>query len=228
MGGGGRSGAAVYAALMAVMDMKKSQGSTVDRGTYFLFTLGVVGFGWIIAAANTGISYLALGTDVVPIVTGFIGCCVFVIVLRFLHHAWWLAFLSLLPAVFVLVGSVQYAPEAALDSRGVRETVRIAADSATDGGSNHRFTLIGGSGELKETLDYDGDHPSWKVGDRIEVVSDPENVVPLEVASDVDSSGQLGALVMGVAGWTAIALLAGRRGFVRRRAGLHPAFEDVD
>jgi hypothetical protein len=132
-------GAAVYAALMAVVDMKKSQGWTVDRGTYFLFTLIVMGFGWIIAAANTGISYLALGMDVIPIITGFIGCCVFVIVLRFLHHAWWLAFLSLLPAVFVLVGSVQYAPEAALDSRGVRETVRIAADSATDGGSNSRL-----------------------------------------------------------------------------------------
>jgi len=165
--------------------------------------------------------------DVIPIITGFIGCCVFVIVLRFLHHAWWLAFLSLLPAVFVLVGSVQYAPEAALASRGVRETVHIAADSATtDVGSNHRFTLIGRSGKLKETLDYDGDHPEWKVGDRIEVVSDPENVVPLEAASDVDPGSQLGTLVMGVAGWTGITLLAGWRGFVRRRAGRRPAFEE--
>lgn len=207
--------------------MKKSQGGNVDRGLYFLFTLAVVGFGWIIAAVNTGISYLALGMDVIPIITGFIGCCAFVIVLRFLHHAWWLAVLSLLPAVFVLVGSVQYAPEAALDSRGVRETVRIAADSAADGGSNHRFTLIGRSGELKETLDYDGDHPKWTVGDRIEVVSDPKNVVPLEAAADVDPGSQLETLVMGVAGWTGMALLAGRRGFVRRRAGRRPAFEDI-
>ncbi|MFG2723209.1 hypothetical protein ACGFW5_33670 [Streptomyces sp. NPDC048416] len=206
--------------------MKKTQ-TTVDRGAYVLFTLAVVGLGWFIAAANTGIAYLALGVDVIPIVTGFIGCLVFVIVLRFLHHAWWLAVLSLLPAVFVLVGSVEYAPEAALDSRGVHENVRITADSA-DGGSDHRFTLVGRSGELKETLNYGGDYPPWKVGDRIEVVSDPKNVVPLEAASDVDSDGQLGALVMGVAGWTAITLLAGRRGFVRRRAGRHPAFEDID
>jgi len=30
---------------MAAVDMKKSQGWTVDRGTYFLFALAVVGFG---------------------------------------------------------------------------------------------------------------------------------------------------------------------------------------
>ncbi|MEU9214877.1 hypothetical protein AB0D27_45370 [Streptomyces sp. NPDC048415] len=214
---------------MAEVDMKKSQGRTVDRGTYLLFTLVVMGLGWIIAAANTGISYLALGMDVIPIITGLIGCLVFVITLRFLHYAWWLAFLSFLPAVFVLVGSVQYAPEAALDNRGVREIVRIAADSAADdGGSNHRFTLIGRSGELKETLDYDGDHPEWEVGDRIEVISDPEGVVPLEAASDVDPSSQLSSLVMGLLGWTGITLLAGQRGFVRRRAGRRPAFEDID
>ncbi|MFK8909067.1 hypothetical protein [Streptomyces sp. YS-3] len=213
---------------MAVVDMKKSQGSTVDRGSYFLFTLVVMGLGWVIAAANTGISYLALGMDVIPIITGFIGCLVFVMALRFLHCAWWLAFLSFAPAVFVLVGSVQYAPEAALDNRGVRQTVRIAADSAADGDSNHRFTLIGPSGQLKSTLDYDGDHPKWKVGDRVEVVSDPKNVVPMEAASDVDPGSQLATLLMGVAGWTGITLLAGQRGFVRRRAGRRPVFEDID
>ncbi|WP_314614109.1 hypothetical protein [Streptomyces stackebrandtii] len=213
---------------MTEVDMKKSQGETVDRGMYLLFTLIMAGLGWIIAAANTGISYLALGMDVIPIITGLIGCLVFAILLRFLHCAWWLALVSFLPAVFVLVGSVQYAPEAALDSRGVRETVRITADSAADGGSNHRFTLIGRTGELKETLDYDGDHPEWKVGDRIDVISDPEGVVPLEAASAVDPGSQLGTLVMGVVGWTGITLLAGRRGFVRRRAGRRPAFEDFD
>ncbi|MFM9499943.1 AAA family ATPase [Streptomyces galilaeus] len=51
-----------------------------------------------------------------------LGCLVFVIVLRLLHRAWWLAVLSVVPALFILVGSVQYAPEAALDRRGVRET----------------------------------------------------------------------------------------------------------
>ncbi|MFE9537205.1 hypothetical protein [Streptomyces sp. NPDC006691] len=215
--------------MAGAVDMKKSQDKGVDKGLYFLFTLAVVGLGWVIAAVNTGIAYVALGTEVIPIVTGFIGCLVFVIALRFLHHAWWLAFLSVVPAVFVLVGSVEYAPGAALESRGVHEKVRISADSAAaDGGSSHRFTLIGPSGELKETLDYDGGHPKWSVGDRIEIVRDPEGVVPMEASSDVDASGQLGALVMGVAGWTGIALLAGRRGFVRRRAGRHPAFEDID
>ncbi|MFC5144897.1 hypothetical protein [Streptomyces aureoversilis] len=209
---------------MAEVDMKKAQGGTVDRGLYLLFTLVVVGLGWIIAAANTGIAYVALGTDLIPIVTGLIGCGVFALVLRVLHCAWWLAFLSFLPAVFVLIGSVQYAPESTLDERGVRETVRISADS----GSNRRFTLTGRSGELKQTLNHDGDHPQWKVGDRVEVISDPKGVVPLEAASDVDPDGQFAALVTGVAGWTGIALLAGRRGFVRRRAGQRPAFEDFD
>ncbi|MFG3284522.1 hypothetical protein [Streptomyces sp. NPDC048111] len=212
---------------MPEVNMKKSQDGAVDRGAYVLFTLAVVGIGWIIAAANTGIAYLALGTDVVPIITGFIGCVVFAILLRFLHCAWWLAACSLVPAVFVLVGSVQYAPEAALDGRGVRETVRITADSASGGGgSNHRYALVGQGGRLKETLDYSGDHPKWRVGDRVEVVHDPEGEIPLEVASDVDPGNRLGSLVMGVVGWTGITLLAGRRGFVRRNAGRRPVIED--
>ena len=221
--------AAVYAALMTAVDMNKAQSPTVNRKGYFLFTLAAVVLGWVIAAVNTGISYLALGMDVIPIVTGLMGCFVFAIVLRFLHHAWWLAALSVLPAVFVLVGSVQYAPDAALAGRGLRETVRVTADSAAaNGGSHHRFTLEGRLGELDETLNYDGDHPDWKVGDRIEVVSDPKGVVPMEAASDVDSGGRLSMLVMGAAGWTCLALLAGRRGFARRRAGRRPAFEDID
>lgn len=185
-----------------------------------MFTLVVVGVGWAVAAVNTGISYLAVGTDWIPIATGLIGCFVFAILLHLLHNAWWLAVVSFLPAVFVLVGSVQYAPEAALDIRGVRESVRITADSAAGNGSNdHRFTLIGPEGELDEPLTYSGESPGWEVGDRLDVISDPEGVVPLEAASDVDPEGQLGALAMGVAGWTGIALLAGRRGFVRRRTG---------
>ncbi|MFE9777812.1 hypothetical protein ACFYPA_06595 [Streptomyces sp. NPDC005775] len=214
---------------MTAVDVKKAPSEAVTRGTYFLVTLAVVMLGWIIAAVNTGISYIALGTDVIPIVIGLIGCVVFAIVLRFLHCAWWLAVLSFLPAVSVLVGSVQYAPEAALDNRGVRETVRITADSAAaNGGSHHRFTLEGRLGQLEETLDYDGDHPDWEVGDRIEVISDPKGVVPLAAASRVDSGGQLGTLVLGVVGWTCVTLLAGLRGFVRRSAGRRPAFEDTD
>ncbi|MFC0597923.1 hypothetical protein [Streptomyces palmae] len=109
----------------------------------------------------------------------------------------------------------------------MREVVRITADSAADDGSNHRFTLVGRSGKLKETLDYDGSDPEWKVGDRIEVISDPEGTVPLGAAFDVDPEGRLGTLLL-VIGWTGITLLAGRRGFLRRRAGRRPAFEDVD
>ncbi|MCX5384585.1 hypothetical protein [Streptomyces sp. NBC_00083] len=211
---------------MLEANLKKPQDKTLDQGSYVLFTLAVMGIGWIIAAVNTGISYLALGMDVIPIVTGLIGCLAFAILLRFLHCAWWLAFCSFLPAVLVLVGSVQYAPEATLDDRGVRESGRVAADSAAAGDSNHRFTLIGPAGRLKETLDYDGDDPSWHVGDRVEVIRDPKGVIPLEVSSDVDPANRLGSLAMGVGGWTGITLLAGRRGFVRRRASRRPAFED--
>lgn len=82
----------------------------MDRGVYLLLTFVVVGLGWVIAAVNTGISYLVLSMDWIAISTGLLGCVVFAIVLRFLHCAWWLAVVSLAPAVFVLVGSVQYPP----------------------------------------------------------------------------------------------------------------------
>lgn len=217
----------LYAAHMTEVVLRKSQGKAVERGSYLLFTLVVMVIGWLIAAANTGVSYLALGTDVIPIITGLVGCFTFAILLCFLHQAWWLGLLSLVPALFVLVGSVQYAPEAALDHRGVRQSVLIAADSAADGGgTGHRFTLIGRSGKLEETLNYDGNDPDWKVGDRITVVSDPEGVVPLEAASDIDVSNEIVTLALGVAGWTGITLLAGRRGFVRRRAGRQFTFTD--
>lgn len=203
---------------MTDVDMKKSQGGTVSRGLYFVFTLVVMALGCAIAAANTGISYLTVGTDWIPIVTGLIGCFVFAILLAFLHNAVWLALVSFLPAVFVLVGSVQIAPEAVLDVRGVRESVSITADSA-NGSNNHRFTLVGRDGELDEPLTYDGKNPEWEVGDRLDVISDPDGVVPMEAATDVDPEGQVGTLIMGLVGWTGITLLAGLRGFVRHRAG---------
>ncbi|WP_254705774.1 hypothetical protein [Streptomyces vilmorinianum] len=206
---------------MTDVDVSKPQDGAIGRRAYFLFTLAVVALGWVIAAANTGISYLALGLDAIPIFAGFLGCCVFTIVLRFLHCAWWLAFLSLLPALLVLVGSVQYPIEAALDSRGVRESVLVTADE------NHRYTLVGRLGELKETLEYEEGERKYQVGDRVEVIHDPEGVVPLEEASDVDPGGRLFGLILGVVGWTGITLLAGRRGFVRRRAGRRPLLDDV-
>ncbi|WP_433543713.1 hypothetical protein ACQPZG_00365 (plasmid) [Streptomyces sp. CA-294286] len=181
-------------------------------------TLWVLLVAWGIAAANTGLAYVTLGMDFVPIAAGVLGCLVFVIVLRLLHRAWWLAVLSVVPALFILVGSVQYAPEAALDRRGVRETVTITADSAAGTASkNHRFTLVGTGGELDETLEYRGSNPGYRVGDRIEILRDPQGAVPLEDAADVDPEGRLGGLVTGVAAWTGMTLLAGWRGHVRRR-----------
>ncbi|WP_406149098.1 hypothetical protein [Streptomyces sp. NBC_01012] len=191
-----------------------------SRRTYFAFTVGVIVIGWIIAAGNTGISYLALGTDAIPIITGTLGCVAFVVLLRLLHRAWWLAVVSVLPALLVLVGSVQYPLEAALGSRGVRTAVTVTADSAAGTGSSaHRFTVEGPDGPLEETLDYRGDNPTWKVGDRLVVVSDPEKTVSMVEASEVDSDGKFGMLLMGVIGWTCVTLLAGLRGFVRRREG---------
>ncbi|MCX5357259.1 hypothetical protein OG864_00460 [Streptomyces sp. NBC_00124] len=189
-----------------------------SAGASVLATLWVLLVAWGIAAGNTALAYVTLGMDFIPIAAGVLGCLVFVIVLRLLHRAWWLAVLSVVPALFILVGSVQYAPEAALDRRGVRETVTITADSAAGTASkNHRFTLVGPGGELDETLEYRGSNPGYRVGDRIEILRDPEGAVPLEDAVDVDPEGRLGGLVTGVAAWTGMTLLAGWRGHVRRR-----------
>ncbi|SDM23615.1 hypothetical protein SAMN04489726_0516 [Allokutzneria albata] len=183
-----------------------------------LAALSVLVFGWVIAAGNTGIACAAVGNDVIPIITGTLLCLVFMIALRVLHRAWWLAVLSALPGLLILVGSVQHAPEAALASRGIRENVVITAVSAVS--TNHRFTLAGANGELAQTLEYRGSDPDYRVGDRIEVIRDPEGVVPLEDAAKVDPRGRLNGLVMGVVGWSVLTVLAGWRGHVRRRKGV--------
>ncbi|MFF5216027.1 hypothetical protein [Micromonospora sp. NPDC000442] len=51
------------------------------------------------------------------------------------------------------------------------------------------------------------------------MLTDPDGPLTLQDADRVDSGGKLTALVLGVTGWTAIALLAGWRGHVRRRTG---------
>ncbi|MGW7465085.1 hypothetical protein ACWGJT_10325 [Streptomyces xantholiticus] len=193
-----------------------------SAGASVLATFWVLLLSWAIAAGNTGLAYVTVGMDFIPISAGVVLCLVFVIALRLLHDAWWIAVLSTVPALFVLVGSVQYAPEAALDRRGVRETVTITADSAEGTTSeNHQFTLAGPNGELDETLEYRGTNPGYEVGDRIEILRDPEGTVPLEDAADVDPEARLDGLVMGVAAWTGMTLLAGRRGHVLRRRGKH-------
>ncbi|MCP3804728.1 hypothetical protein NLX83_36230 [Allokutzneria sp. A3M-2-11 16] len=186
-----------------------------------LAALTVMVFGWVIAAGNTGLAYATVGNDVIPIIIGTALCLVFVIALRVLHRAWWLAALSVLPGLLILVGSVQHAPEAVLADRGIRESVVITADSAgSTASTHHRYTLLGKGGKLAETLEYRGSGSSYRVGDRIEVIRDPDGVVPLEDAANVDPRGRLKGLVIGVVGWTVITVLAGWRGHVRRRKGI--------
>ncbi|MEU9304679.1 hypothetical protein [Streptomyces sp. NPDC048269] len=182
-------------------------------------TLAVALLAWVIAAVNTGIAYAALGMDGVPIMSGVVLLVVFGCLLAALNNRPWLAWLSALPALFVLVGSVQYAPELALDRRGVRERVVITADSAEEtGGNNHRYTLRREDGVvLEEKLGYDGSGSSYRVGQSIEVIRDPEGVVPVEDAATIDPAGELDTLLMGAGGLSALTLLAGRRGHVLRR-----------
>ncbi|MCT7351418.1 hypothetical protein N4P33_04435 [Streptomyces sp. 15-116A] len=197
-------------------------GYAVDTGRMVRLTLWVVLFGWGTAAVTAGVSYLALRWVAVPIVVGTVLCLAFGMLLILLHRAAWIALLSLVPAVFVCVGAVQYAPEAALQARGVRESVVIVADSVAEtGGDNHRFTLrtTDGGEELEERFTYNGNLGAPDVGDRLEVVRDPEGVVPMEEADEVDAAGRLDGLIGGVVAWTLLAVLAGRRGYRRRRQG---------
>ncbi|MFE0103678.1 hypothetical protein [Streptomyces sp. NPDC059009] len=187
-----------------------------SRRAGLIGTAVVLVIGWVAAAGNTGIAYATLGTDWIPVATGCVGGFVFVIALHLLHEVLWTLLLAAAAGVLVLVGSVQYAPEAALERRGIREQVTIVEHKAISR-SSHEFTLRGPDGRLDETLTYDGASPGHEVGDRLEILRDPERVVPLEPAADVDASGQLGSLITGVGVWTALTLIAGRRAHVRRR-----------
>ncbi|QLH21619.1 hypothetical protein [Streptomyces sp. Rer75] len=185
-------------------------------------TVALVVYAWAAAAVTTCAAYLAVGMEAVPISIGVLLCLAFIMLLILLHRALWLAVLSAAPGLFVLVGAVQYAPEAALERRGVRESVVIVADSAAGtSGNNHRYTLRGTDGkELKEKLGYDGDTWAPKVGDRLDVIRDPEGELPMEQADEVDAEGRLGGLIGGTVTWTLMAVLAGRRGHVRRQRGI--------
>ncbi len=183
-------------------------------------TAAVVLYGWAAAAAVAGASYVALRWDWVPIAVGVVLCLAFAVFVGLLHRAGWIALLSFLPGLFILVGAVQYAPEAALEARGVREGVVVVADSATGkDGKNHRLTLRTADGEeLEEKLAYNGSGAP-RVGERLDVIRDPEGVVPMERADEVDAAGRLGGLIAGLVGWTLLAFLAGWRGHVRRLRG---------
>ncbi|MDG9709309.1 hypothetical protein [Streptomyces sp. DH10] len=204
-----------------ITPLSRMGGLAVDPWKSARRTAGVAAFGWASAAAITGLAYLTLGSKAVPIMVGVALCITFALFLLLLHRAVWLTALSAAPALFVLVGAVQYAPEAALEQRGVRESVVIVADSAAGTSSeNHRFTLRGTDGkELEEKLGFDGDAWAPEVGDRLDVIRDPEGAVPMEQADDVDAAGRLGGLIGGTVTWTLMAVLAGWRGHVRRRRG---------
>ncbi|MCX4546274.1 hypothetical protein [Streptomyces sp. NBC_01565] len=182
-------------------------------------TLALALLAWVIGAVNTCIAYVALGMDWIPIGSGILLLLFFGLLLTALNNRPWLAFLSILPALFVLVGSVQYAPELALERRGIRESVVITGDSAQEtGGNNHRYVLRREDAVvLDEKLGYDGSGSGYRVGDRIQVIRDPEGLVPLEDAATVDPAGELDTLLIGTVGLSALALLAGRRGHVLRR-----------
>ncbi|GAA1756010.1 hypothetical protein [Luedemannella helvata] len=191
-----------------------------SAGTSVGWTLLVVLLGFLFAGLNTVLAYVTLGLpNAIPIGVGLVLCLAFAVAVRLLHRAAWLSWLSILPALFVLVGSVQLAPEAALDRRGVRQDVVIVDAKAV--GKRHSYTLSGPQGQLTEPLIYAGSNPGYQVGDRLTVVTDPEGVVELEDAAKVDPAGMVGALLFGLSGWTVTALLAGWRGHARRQRGRH-------
>ncbi|MFF6639873.1 hypothetical protein ACFY83_21895 [Streptomyces althioticus] len=176
--------------------------------------------GWAAALVTACVSYLALRWVAVPIVVGLALCLAFGGLLVWLHRAGWIALLSLAPGLMVLVGAVQYAPELALEVRGVRESVVIVADSADGaGGKSHRLTLRTEDGrELAERMTYKGDGAP-RPGQRLDVIRDPDGVVPMERADQVDAAGRLHGAFAGLVTWTLMAALAGWRGHVRRRQG---------
>ncbi|MGW0432770.1 hypothetical protein ACWDV4_09525 [Micromonospora sp. NPDC003197] len=173
--------------------------------------------GLAVIGLNTVIAYAAIAWPAVPIATGIVLCLGFSMAVYLLHRANWLAILSMVWALIVLVGSVQLAPEAVLERRGIRQEVAIVDVEVN--GKRHAFNLQGSAGPLDEQLIYQGSSPGYRVGDKLTVVVDPDGVVELEDADDVDSAGKLGMLVMGGIGWSLIALLAGWRGHVRRKKG---------
>ncbi|MFC7479254.1 hypothetical protein ACFQX7_03140 [Luedemannella flava] len=177
----------------------------------------VVLLGAAVAAGNTALTFatMGLGEPFLPFIVGFFLCVSFLVAVGLLHSARWLAILSLLPALFVMVGSSQLAPELALQQRGVRHEVTILDYRYVN--NEHTFTVRGDeAGVLAQPLTYAGPTAPYQVGDRLAVVVDPQGVIEIMPAGDVDPDGKVAVLVVGLIGWTVIAMLAGWRGHVRR------------
>ncbi|MFE0425521.1 hypothetical protein ACFW15_24545, partial [Streptomyces sp. NPDC058953] len=112
---------------------------------------------------------------------------------------------------------------------GVREQVVITADSAAGTESNrHAYTLRGEHGVLAEKLVWRGGGSPYRVGDRIEILRDPEGIAPLWDRADVDSAEKMDWLLWGTATWTAMALLAGYRGHIRRKKNKQSLLDRFD
>ncbi|MBP1780377.1 hypothetical protein AB0B62_08000 [Micromonospora chalcea] len=181
-------------------------------------TAVLVGFGLAVIVVTAAVGHLTVGLPIaVPISVGLVGCLAFAVGLRLLHRGWWLTLLSVLPALFVLVGAVQLAPESVLRERGVAQQVTIT--DVQTAGKRHEFALQGDAGRLDEPLVYRGSSPGYRVGQRLTVLVDPRGEVELTDARDVDPDGKRGMLVFGAAGWTLFALVGGWRGHVSRARG---------
>ncbi|MCX4986478.1 hypothetical protein [Streptomyces sp. NBC_00572] len=184
-------------------------------------TVALVLYVWAAAAVVSGVSFLVPSAEWVAISAGVVLCLLFGGLLHLLHRGIWLVLLAAVPALFVLVGAVQYAPELALERYGVRDSVVVAADSAAGTGSkNHELTLRGSDGrELAEKLGYRG-NGAPDVGERLDIVRDARGKVPMEQADQVDAAGRLEELIGGLVVWTLLVLMAGWRGHVARRRDL--------
>ncbi|MDT0266776.1 hypothetical protein RM844_10780 [Streptomyces sp. DSM 44915] len=174
---------------------------------------------WVVVAAIALASYLSLSVVAVPIVVGVVLTIGFVVAVVGVHQAFWLGFLALLPGVAVLVGAVQYAPEAALEFRGERAEVTVADVEVS--GKRHEFDLVRTADgvALGETLVYQGSSPPYAVGTTLAVLVDPEGEVSMEVADRVDPAGKMALLLAGGGAWSVIGAYAARRGLLRRRQG---------
>lgn len=173
----------------------------------------IVLLAWAVTGIVAGVSYLALEYVFVPIMVGVALGLGFVVAVLVAHQARWLGLLTMFWGVFVLVGAVQYAPEAVLERRGVQERVTIVEKRA-----DSIFVLRReDGGRLDEPLEYLGDDPPYRVGDRLTIVRDPQGVVPLADVEKVDPAQKRTMLIMGAAGWSLLGLYAVRRGHVRRR-----------
>ncbi|WP_395359210.1 hypothetical protein ACHGLA_03830 [Streptomyces sp. YH02] len=188
-------------------------------------TLALVLYVWGTAAVVSGVSFLVPSVEGVAIAAGVVLCVVFGVLLHALHRGIWLVLLAAAPALFVLVGAVQYAPELALERYGIREDVVVVADSAAGTDSkNHELTLRASDGqELAERFVYRGSGAP-EVGERLVVVRDSRGKVPMEQADEIDAAGRLEGLVGGLVAWTVLVLLAGWRGHVSRRRDLERYF----